>query len=223
MRRREVYLKREDLNHTGAHKINNTLGQALLARRMGKKRVIAETGAGQHGVATATVAALFGLRVRRLHGRGGHPPPGAQRLPDAAAGREVVPVDQRRAHAQGRHERGHARLDGHRRRHPLHHRLGRRAAPVPHDGARFPDRSSAARRATQMLEQEGRLPDASWPASAAAATPSACSTRFSTTRRCSWSAWRPAGQGLDTGQHAATLRAGTPRRPARRHELRAAG
>jgi tryptophan synthase beta chain len=57
----EVYLKREDLNHTGAHKINNTLGQILLARRMGKKRIIAETGAGQHGVATATVCALFGL------------------------------------------------------------------------------------------------------------------------------------------------------------------
>ncbi len=57
-----VYLKREDLAHTGAHKINNTLGQALLARRMGKTRVVAETGAGQHGVATATVAALFGLR-----------------------------------------------------------------------------------------------------------------------------------------------------------------
>ena len=58
-----VYLKREDLNHTGAHKINNTLGQALLARRMGKKRVIAETGAGQHGVSVATVAALFGLQA----------------------------------------------------------------------------------------------------------------------------------------------------------------
>ena len=58
-----VYLKREDLNHTGAHKINNTLGQALIARRMGKKRVIAETGAGQHGVSVATVAALFGLEA----------------------------------------------------------------------------------------------------------------------------------------------------------------
>ena len=56
-----VYLKREDLNHTGAHKINNTLGQILLARRMGKRRIIAETGAGQHGVATATACALFGL------------------------------------------------------------------------------------------------------------------------------------------------------------------
>jgi Pyridoxal-phosphate dependent enzyme/N-(5'phosphoribosyl)anthranilate (PRA) isomerase/Tryptophan synthase alpha chain len=60
----KIYLKREDLNHTGSHKINNALGQALLARRMGKRRVIAETGAGQHGVASATAAALFGLSCR---------------------------------------------------------------------------------------------------------------------------------------------------------------
>jgi len=64
----KIYLKREDLNHTGAHKINNTLGQALLARRMGKRRVIAETGAGQHGVATATVAALFGMECEVFMG-----------------------------------------------------------------------------------------------------------------------------------------------------------
>lgn len=57
-----IYLKREDLNHTGAHKINNSLGQALLCVKMGKKRIIAETGAGQHGVATATVCARFGLQ-----------------------------------------------------------------------------------------------------------------------------------------------------------------
>ena len=57
----KIYLKREDLLHTGAHKINNTLGQILLAKRMGKRRIIAETGAGQHGVATATVAAMFGM------------------------------------------------------------------------------------------------------------------------------------------------------------------
>jgi tryptophan synthase beta chain len=64
----KIYLKREDLNHTGSHKINNTLGQALLARRMGKKKVIAETGAGQHGVAAATVAALFGMECRIFMG-----------------------------------------------------------------------------------------------------------------------------------------------------------
>ena len=64
----KIYLKREDLNHTGAHKINNTLGQVLLAKRMGKKRIIAETGAGQHGVATATVAALFGMECEIFMG-----------------------------------------------------------------------------------------------------------------------------------------------------------
>ncbi len=64
----KIYLKREDLNHTGSHKINNTLGQALLACRMGKKKVIAETGAGQHGVATATVAALFGMACKIFMG-----------------------------------------------------------------------------------------------------------------------------------------------------------
>jgi tryptophan synthase beta chain len=64
----KVYLKREDLNHTGAHKVNNTIGQGLLAKRMGKQRVIAETGAGQHGVATATIAALFGMECEVFMG-----------------------------------------------------------------------------------------------------------------------------------------------------------
>lgn len=67
--RAKIYLKREDLNHTGAHKINNTVGQALLAKRMGKKKVVAETGAGQHGVATATVSALFGLECTIFMGK----------------------------------------------------------------------------------------------------------------------------------------------------------
>ncbi len=64
----KILLKREDLNHTGAHKINNTIGQALLARRMGKKKLLAETGAGMHGVATATVAALFGMECEVFMG-----------------------------------------------------------------------------------------------------------------------------------------------------------
>ena len=64
-----LYLKREDLNHTGAHKINNVLGQVLLAKKMGKTRVIAETGAGQHGVATATAAALMGLECEIFMGK----------------------------------------------------------------------------------------------------------------------------------------------------------
>ncbi len=65
----KIYLKREDLNHMGAHKINNTLGQILLAKRMGKKKIIAETGAGQHGVATATVAAMFGMECEIFQGK----------------------------------------------------------------------------------------------------------------------------------------------------------
>ena len=65
----KIYLKREDLNHTGAHKINNVIGQMLLAKKMGKTRVIAETGAGQHGVATATVAALMGMECEVFMGK----------------------------------------------------------------------------------------------------------------------------------------------------------
>jgi tryptophan synthase beta chain len=64
-----IYLKREDLNHTGSHKINNTLGQILLAKRMGATEIIAETGAGQHGVATATVAALMGMKCKVFMGK----------------------------------------------------------------------------------------------------------------------------------------------------------
>jgi tryptophan synthase beta chain len=87
-----IYLKREDLAHTGAHKINNTLGQALLARWMGKGKLIAETGAGQHGVATATTAALFGMECRIFMGVEdiGRQAPNVQRM--RLLGAEVVPV-----------------------------------------------------------------------------------------------------------------------------------
>ena len=92
-----IYLKREDLCHTGAHKINNVLGQALLAQRMGKHRIIAETGAGQHGVATATAAALFGLECQVYMGERGHRAPGPQRLPHEAARRHRRPRRERLA------------------------------------------------------------------------------------------------------------------------------
>jgi len=87
-----IYLKREDLAHTGAHKINNTVGQALLARFMGKRKLIAETGAGQHGVATATTAALFGMECRIFMGVEdiGRQAPNVQRM--RLLGAEVVPV-----------------------------------------------------------------------------------------------------------------------------------
>ena len=78
----QIFLKREDLNHTGAHKVNNTIGQALLARRMGKPRVIAETGAGMHGVASATVAARYGMECVVYMGVGGRQAAVRERLPD---------------------------------------------------------------------------------------------------------------------------------------------
>ena len=154
-----VLLKREDLCHTGSHKINNTLGQVLLARRMGKKRIIAETGAGQHGVATATAAALFGLPCEVYQGARRRRAAGAQRLPHAAPRGAGHPGRVGLAHAQGRDERGAARLGDQRPRHPLHHRLGRRPAPLPGDGPRLPvgDRARGAR---AVLEVAGRLPDA---------------------------------------------------------------
>ena len=131
----QIYIKREDLAHTGAHKINNALGQALLAKRMGKNRIIAETGAGQHGVATATVCAMLkqecivymgeedirrqALNVfrMRLLGRGG------------ALGVVGEP------HAQGRHQRVHPRLGYECGGHTLSDRQRGGAASVPDDGA----------------------------------------------------------------------------------------
>ncbi|MEO8359374.1 MAG: tryptophan synthase subunit beta [Vicinamibacteria bacterium] len=89
----QIYLKREDLNHTGAHKINNAIGQALLAQRLGKRRIIAETGAGQHGVATATACALLGLPCRVFMGEVdvARQRPNVQRM--NLMGAEVIPVD----------------------------------------------------------------------------------------------------------------------------------
>ncbi len=95
----QIFLKREDLNHTGAHKVNNTVGQALLARRMGKPRVIAETGAGQHGVATATVAARYGMEcVVYMEPR--HCPANPERLPHEAPGRDGRACHERIANTQ---------------------------------------------------------------------------------------------------------------------------
>src|SRR5436305_15151761 len=87
-----IYLKREDMNHTGAHKINNCIGQALLARRMGKRRIIAETGAGQHGVATATACALFGLPCQVYMGEEDVRRQKLNVFKMKALGTEVVPV-----------------------------------------------------------------------------------------------------------------------------------
>ena len=128
----KIYFKREELNHTGAHKINNVMGQILLARRMGKKRIIAETGAGQHGVATATACARFGLECVVYMGAVDveRQKPNVFRM--KMLGAEVRPVEAGRADAQGRDERGPARLGHQRARH-----LSIASAPPP---ARIPIR-----------------------------------------------------------------------------------
>ena len=171
----QIYLKREDLNHTGAHKINNVIGQALLARRMGKPRVIAETGAGMHGVAAATIAARFGMECVVYMGSEDVKRQVAERLPHEAARRDRGAGGERLEDAEGRAERSDARLGDQRREHVLHHRHGRGPASVSDDGARFPvgdrprgaradggARGTPARRRARLrrrrLERDGHLP-----------------------------------------------------------------
>ena len=130
----EIWLKREDLAHTGAHKINNALGQALVAKRLGKERIIAETGAGQHGVAAATACALLGLPCVVYMGEEDthRQAPNVARM--KLLGRRGRAGHGRHPHAQGSGERGAPRLGRERAQHALHHRVGRGTASVP--GAR---------------------------------------------------------------------------------------
>ena len=154
----KIYFKREELNHTGAHKINNCIGQALLARRMGKKKVIAETGAGQHGVATATVAALFGLECKIFMGAKDveRQKPNVFRM--KLLGAEVVPVHSGSATLKDsmndalRHWVSNV--------HDTFYIIGTAAGPHPYP-AMVRDFQSVIGNETraQMLEAEGRLPD----------------------------------------------------------------
>ena len=135
-----IMLKREDLNHTGSHKINNVLGPGAADQAHGQdagdRRDRRRPARRRHGDRGGAVRP----RVRHLHGRGGHRAAGAQRRPDAAARRRGRPGHHRLAHAQGRHQRGDARLGHQRRAHALPARHRRRTAPVPRDGARLPAR-----------------------------------------------------------------------------------
>ncbi len=133
-----IFLKREDLTHTGAHKINNALGTGAARCAHGE-----EAGGGRDGRGAARRRhgdrlRAPGARLRGLHGRGGHGAPGPQRPAHGAARGNRAPRRRGQPHAQGRHQRGHARLGHQRRRHVLPPRLGARAAPVPADGARVP-------------------------------------------------------------------------------------
>ena len=154
----DIYLKREDLNHTGAHKINNAIGQALLARRMGKTRVIAETGAGQHGVATATAGALFGLQCTVYMGEEDVRRQKLNVFHMRAMGAEVVPGHGRHADAPRRDQRGDARLDGHVEH--THYIIGSVVGPHPFPMMVRDFQAVIGREAReQCLERVGRLPD----------------------------------------------------------------
>ena len=154
-----VYLKREDLNHTGAHKINNALGQALLAQRMGKTRIIAETGAGQHGVATATACALLGLECVVYMGTEDmrRQAPNVQRM--GLLGAEVVPVDGGHAHAEGG-DVSEAIRDWVTNVADTHYIIGSCVGPAPYPAiVRDLQRVIGDEARAQFLEQTGRLPD----------------------------------------------------------------
>ncbi|MFU9936055.1 tryptophan synthase subunit beta [Fannyhessea vaginae] len=155
----KIYLKREDLNHTGAHKINNVLGQALLAQKMGKTRLIAETGAGQHGVATATAAALFGMECEIFMGRADTERQALNVYKMRLLGAKVHPIDTGTATLKD--AVNEALREWTRRISDTHYCLGSVMGPHP-----FPTMvrdfqaviSSEIK--AQMLEAEGRLPDA---------------------------------------------------------------
>jgi tryptophan synthase beta chain len=154
----KIYLKRDELNHTGAHKINNVLGQILLARRMGKKRIIAETGAGQHGVATATVCARFGLQCVVFMGATDieRQKPNVFRM--NLLGAEVIPVTSGRATLKD--AMNEALRDWVTNVRDTFYCIGTVAGPHPYP-AMVRDFQSIIGRETreQMLEREGRLPD----------------------------------------------------------------
>ena len=154
---RPIYLKREDLNHTGSHKLNNALGQALLARRMGKKRIIAETGAGQHGVATATVSALLGMECVVYMGTEDtrRQKPNVQRM--ELLGATVKPVD---AGARTLKEATSAAIrDWVTNVESTHYVIGSVVGPAPYPAiVRDLQRVIGDEARAQILEREGRLP-----------------------------------------------------------------
>ena len=217
-----VYLKREDLNHTGAHKINNTVGQVLLARRMGKRRIIAETGAGQHGVATATVCARFGLECVVYMGEEDMRRQALNVFRMRLMGAEVVPVTERHANAEGRDERGDSRLGHERQR--QHYIIGSVVGPgaVPPNGARL---SVGHRRRGACADAGARRPSAAAVVACVGGGSNAMGIfhAFVADADVELIGVEAAGEGLESERHSASLPRGTSGRAARRVELSASG
>ncbi len=205
----KIYFKRDELNHTGAHKINNTMGQILLARRMGKKRIIAETGAGQHGVATATVCARFGLDCVVYMGRTDieRQAPNVFRM--KLLGAEVVPVDSGTATLKD--AMNEALRDWVSNVEDTFYIIGTVAGPHPYPAMVRDFQSIIGREVReQMAAAEGRLPDSLVACIGGGSNAMGLFHDFLDEEAVSIYGVEAAGLGVETDKHAASLTAGAP-------------
>ena len=204
-----IYLKREDLNHTGAHKVNNTVGQAMLARRMGKRRIIAETGAGQHGVATATVAARYGMPCVVYMGAEDIQRQTVNVYRMKLLGAEVVPVvSGSRTLKDALNE---AMRDWVTHVDDTFYIIGTVAGPHPYPAMVRDFQSVIGREARQQcLERMGRLPDALVACVGGGSNAIGLFHPFLDDAGVALYGVEAGGDGLATGRHAAPLAAGRP-------------
>ncbi|WP_447003601.1 tryptophan synthase subunit beta [Saccharothrix isguenensis] len=204
-----VFLKREDLNHTGSHKINNVLGQALLTKRMGKKRVIAETGAGQHGVATATACALMGLDCVVYMGEVDTERQALNVARMRLLGAQVIPV--KTGSRTLKDAINEALRDWVANVEDTHYLLGTAAGPHP-----FPvlvrdfHRIIGIEARQQIVEKAGRLPDVVAACVGGGSNAIGIFHGFIDDPSVRLVGLEPGGDGIDTARHGATLTAGTP-------------
>ncbi len=204
---REIWLKREDLSHTGSHKINNALGQALLVKRMGKPRVIAETGAGQHGVRHRDRLRAARPRLRRVHGRRGHPPPAAQRPAHEAARRRRWSRRVGRADAEG--GGSEAIRDWVTNVGDTHYVLGSAVGPAPYPAiVRDLQRLIGDEARDELLERAGRLPDRVVACVGGGSNAIGIFAAFVADAGVALVGVEAAGEGLDSGRHGAPLTVG---------------
>ncbi|MDD5505176.1 MAG: tryptophan synthase subunit beta [Candidatus Omnitrophica bacterium] len=204
-----VYLKREDLLHTGAHKINNTLGQAILAKRMGKGRVIAETGAGQHGVATATVAALFGLACDIYMGTEDIQRQGLNVLRMKLLGARVVPV--KSGTRTLKDAMTEALRDWVTNVRNTYYIIGTVAGPHPYPAMVRDFQSVIGKEARQqVLEKEKRLPDILLACVGGGSNAMGLFYPFFNDKTVKMIGVEAAGLGLFSGKHSASLVGGAP-------------
>ena len=205
----QVYLKREDLNHTGAHKINNTVGQALLARRLGKKRVIAETGAGQHGVATATIAARYGMECVVYMGSEDIKRQAQNVYRMKLLGASVVPVES--GSKTLKDALNEAMRDWVTNVESTFYIIGTVAGPHPYPMMVRDFQSVIGRESIQqMQEQTGRQPDAVLACVGGGSNAMGIFHPYIPHKNVRLIGVEAAGLGIESGKHSATLTAGRP-------------